>query len=73
MNEPVILPAHIEETIQAIAKLQADHRKEARTLQRLVERLTASIGQPRFLALLTVLVTLWIIGNLLASGFNIAP
>lgn len=73
MNEPVILPAHIEETIQAIAQLQADHRKEARTLQRLVERLTASIGQPRLLALLTVLVTLWIIGNLLASGFNIAP
>ena len=72
MTEPVILPAHIEETIQAIAKLQADHRKEAGALQRLVERLTAWIGQPRFIALLTVFVTLWILGNLLAENLHLA-
>ena len=71
MTEPIILPAHIEETIRAIAKLQADHREEAGALQRLVERLTAWIGQPRFIALLTVFVTLWILGNVLAETLRL--
>jgi hypothetical protein len=39
--ETPILPAHIEETISAIAKLHADQHQEAGTLQRLVEGLTA--------------------------------
>jgi uncharacterized membrane protein len=62
-----ILPAHIEDTIQAIARLHADHRLEAGTLQRVVERSTASIGQPRFLAGLGVLIALWIGGNLFGN------
>ena len=64
VDETPILPAHIEDTIQAIAKLHADHRQEAGTLQRLVERLTAWIGRPRFIAALTVVIMLWITGNL---------
>ena len=44
MDETPILPAHIEDTVQAIARLHADHRREAGVLQRLVERLTAWIG-----------------------------
>lgn len=62
-----ILPAHIEDTLQAIAKLHADHRQSAGRLQRVVERLTALIGRPRFIALLTVVVTLWVGGNLLTA------
>jgi uncharacterized membrane protein len=61
-----ILPPHIEETIRAIAKLHADHREQAGTLQRVVERLTASIGRPRFIGALTVVVVLWTGGNALA-------
>ncbi len=60
MDETPILPAHIEDTVQAIARLHADHQQEAGALQRLVERLTAGIGRPRFLALLTVAVVLWV-------------
>jgi uncharacterized membrane protein len=65
-----ILPPHIEETIRAIAKLHADHHEEAGTLQRVVERLTAWIGRPRFIAALTIVVSLWIGCNLvvLLSG-----
>ncbi len=48
-----ILPAHIEDTVQAIAKLHADHHSSAGTLQHLVERLTAWIGRPAFLALMS--------------------
>jgi uncharacterized membrane protein len=61
-----ILPPHIEETIRAIAKLHADHHEEAGALQRMVERLTAWIGRPRFIAALTGVVVLWLGGNSLA-------
>jgi uncharacterized membrane protein len=62
-DETPILPAHIEDTIRAIAKLHADHRQEAGNLQQLVERLTAQIGRPQFIAILTAVVGLWIICN----------
>lgn len=63
-----ILPAHIEDTIQSIAKLHADHHQEAGRLQRMVERLTAWIGRPQFIAALTMIVALWIGGNLLVKS-----
>lgn len=68
-----ILPAHIEDTIQAIAKLHADHHQEASTLQRLVERLTAWIGRPQFIAALTLGIALWICGNLAMLLYDIKP
>jgi uncharacterized membrane protein len=71
--ETPILPAHIEETIRAIAKLHADHHQEAGTLQRIVERLTAWIGRPRFIAALTAVVVLWITSNLLVGFFGSRP
>ena len=71
--ETPILPAHIEETIQAIAKLHADHRQEAGSLQRMVERLTAWIGRPPFIAALTAAIVLSVGGNLLAMLFGTIP
>lgn len=64
---PIILPTHIEETIQAIARLQAEHRRNATPLQHAVERLTAFIGRTTFVGGLTAVVLLWIGGNVLAS------
>lgn len=69
--ETPILPAHIEDTVQAIAKLHADHHQEAGTMQRSVETLTAWIGQPRFIAGLTIIIAAWILGNLLTSHLGI--
>ena len=63
-DDTPILPAHIEDTLRAIAKLHADHRQSAGSLQRTVERLTAFIGRPLFIAVLTVLVATWMGGNL---------
>ncbi|WP_158742324.1 DUF1003 domain-containing protein [Acidisphaera sp. L21] len=65
-----ILPAHIEDTIAAIAKLHADHRQEAGALQRVVDRSTAWIGRPRFVAGLTICVALWVAGNLAAGAIG---
>ena len=68
-----ILPAHIEDTIAAIAKLHADHRLQTGSLQRLVERLTAWIGRPNFIAGLTAVVAFWVGGNLLATRLGSTP
>ena len=64
--ETPILPAHIEETIQAIAKLHSDHRREAGPVQRVVERLTGWIGRPGFIAGMTIAILLWVAGNLIS-------
>lgn len=58
-DETPILPAHIEQTVQAIARLHAEHQREATPLQRVVERLTARAGRPEFIAALTVAVMGW--------------
>ncbi len=68
-----ILPAHIQDTVEAIARLHAEHYQEAGALQRVVERLTGWIGRPRFIALLTAMVMLWVGGNLLAYWSDAAP
>ena len=62
-----ILPAHIEGTIQSIARLHAEHHQAATPLQRLVDRMTGLVGQPRFIGALTCLVMLWLGGNLLLA------
>ena len=72
-DDAPILPAHIEQTIKAIAKLQSDHHQEAGTLQRSVERLTSWIGRPRFIALLTALIGLWVTLNLTAVWLGARP
>ena len=59
-----ILPAHIEETVKAIAELHADHHRRATPVQRAVDRLTRFVGRPRFVGWLTAVLALWIGGNL---------
>ena len=66
-NETPILPAHIEDTIRSIAQLHAEHHRAATPLQRVVDKMTALVGRPRFIGLLTLLVVLWIGGNGIAS------
>lgn len=60
------MPAHIEATIRAIARLHADHHRASTGLQRAVARLTDRVGRPRFIGLLTILVGGWVVANLLA-------
>lgn len=66
----VALPAHVDETVQAISRLHAAHEAGASQLQRVVERVTKRAGRPASVALLTGLVLFWIVLNLalLATG-----
>ena len=71
--EPLILPAHIEDTVQAIGRLHAAHRARATPLQRIVERATARVGRPAFVALLTVLVVAWMALNFVMIALGRTP
>ena len=56
-----ILPAHMSDTISAIAKLHADHERSATPVQRLIEKMTEWFAKPRFVAAFTVFVVAWVI------------
>ena len=58
------VPAHVDDTVQAVARFHSAHNAEAGGLQRAIERLTRHAGRPAFAALLTVLVVGWIGLNL---------
>jgi uncharacterized membrane protein len=66
MADTPILPAHIEETIQAIAKLHATHHQESGPLQRSFDKATDWLGQPSSIAFMVLLVGLWVGGNWIA-------
>ena len=59
LNTP-ILPPHIEDTVRAIAGLQADHDRRASPVQRVVGRMVHLIGRPRFVGLLTAVLIAWL-------------
>lgn len=63
ISDTPILPAHIEDTVQAIARLHAEHYEQATPLQKLVDRLTARAGRPEFVAVVTVAVIGWMVLN----------
>jgi uncharacterized membrane protein len=67
---PPILPTHIEETIRTIARLHADHHENATPVERVVDRMTALLGRPAFIAVLTLAVAGWIAVNLLAAALG---
>src|ERR1700736_2516046 len=68
-----LLPAHIEETIRSIARLHAEHHQNATQLQRAVDRVTALLGRPRFLGVLSAIAAAWISFNLLAAALGYRP
>jgi uncharacterized membrane protein len=60
-----ILPPHIEQTVQAIARLHQAHEERATTLELLVDRLTALVARPAFIGATLAAVAIWIGTNLL--------
>jgi uncharacterized membrane protein len=60
-----ILPPHIEQTVQAIARLHNAHEERATPLELLVDRLTALVARPAFVGATIATVAIWIAANLL--------
>ena len=54
------LPIHIQETIQSIAGLNAEHHANATPHQRAVDRITSLLGRVGFIITLTAFVVGWV-------------
>jgi len=68
-----VLPAHIEDTVQAIDRLHIDHRRGSTGLQLVVERLTRFLSRPRAAGLLALGVAIWIGLNLVLQALGVRP
>lgn len=58
MSDPKI-PPHVAETVQAIALLHAEHHRKSTMAERIVDRITTSVGRPIFLLMLLGGMMLW--------------
>jgi uncharacterized membrane protein len=67
-----VLPAHIEQTVRAIAKLQVEHANQATTLDRLVACMTSYVARPMFAGFLVLVTIGWMIGNLVCRHMGYA-
>ena len=69
-NGDSALPAHVEDSVAAVAKVHAAHYESASPLQRAFASTTAIIGRPGSVVVLTLAVIMWITVNatMLASG-----
>ncbi len=57
----------------ATSQLHAEHRQETSALQGGVDKLTAVVGQPGFVAVLAALIVAWVLANLAAAGLGLRP
>ncbi len=71
--ETPILPAHIQDTVRAIAQLHADHYDQNTPLQRFVDRITALVARPNFTVLLTIILGIWVILNVSIYKAGLRP
>ena len=67
---PSIPSIHIEETIESIAGLHAEHHANATHHQRVVDRITSLLGSANFIAALTVFVVGWVSLNGFAAALG---
>jgi len=69
---PASFPAHIEDTIRSIARLDVEHFESATRSQRRVEHVTGWLARPFAVAMLTLLVAVWVGANVLGPRLGIA-
>jgi uncharacterized membrane protein len=65
------IPDHIDEAVRSVAQLHSDHHGRTTVSQRAVNRITAFMARPFFIALLGVSVAGWIVANLIATTLGV--
>ncbi len=73
MSQNVKMPSHVEDTVQAIARLHAEHYEKATPFQKTIDGLTARAGRPQFVWILTLVVIGWMTLNVLFLGLGYRP
>jgi uncharacterized membrane protein len=61
-----ILPSHIAETVDAVARIHSEHHLKRTAVERFLDSWTARLARPAVLAAVFCGVALWIVLNLLA-------
>lgn len=56
--------------MRAIADLHAEHHRRATAVQRIVDKSVKFVGRPRFVAILTVTIGIWVGSNLILGRFG---
>jgi uncharacterized membrane protein len=69
--DPATPSAH--DIAPAAARLQTEHREQTSALQHWVDRLTAVVGWPGFVAFLMLAIGAWVAANLLARSLGAKP
>jgi uncharacterized membrane protein len=64
-------PDHIDEAVRSVTQLHSDHQGRATMPQRWVNRITAFMARPWFIALMGLSVGAWIAANLIASRLGV--
>jgi uncharacterized membrane protein len=64
INDETDLAPHIEQTVQAIARLHRAHDERATPIERLVDRLTGLVARPAFIGVIVIAVIGWIAVNI---------
>ena len=65
------VPDHIDEAVRSVTQLRSDHHGRSTAPQRAVNRITAFMARPVFIALLGLGVAGWIGANLVASALGL--
>jgi uncharacterized membrane protein len=68
-----LLPPHVEDTVQAIARLHAEHHHQASQADHVVDQLTSMVARPAFLGWFGAFVAIWVAGNLLLPSWGYVP
>lgn len=64
-RDATALPPHIEGTVQAIARLHAEHENQASRTERAIDAAAAVLGRPVFFGITALFVGGWIVLNVL--------
>jgi len=69
-SRPTPRPTHVEEAIQAMAAMHEAHHAQASVLERLIDRITATVALPSFLIYVAATICFWIVANALAPALG---
>ena len=69
-NAPEI-PDHVDKAVRSVAQLHTEHHGNATTPQRWVNRITAFMARPWFIALVGLGAAVWIGANLMANKLGL--
>jgi uncharacterized membrane protein len=64
-------PDHVDKAVRSVTQLHSDHHGRATTPQRAINRVTALMGRPWFIALVGLGVVGWVVANLIAARLGV--